>query len=88
METKTGMMLKNFRNWLAIGAVVLGFLYIFLITFVPIPDQNIRFADTVLGVVIGTIISTVFQYYFGSSQGSNEKQKILNQNISKSPENE
>lgn len=88
MGTKTGTFHKHFQHYLGIGSVSLGFLYIFLVTFIPIPVQNVRFADTVLGVVIGTIITTVYQYFFGSSQGSVDKQKALESKIQNTTENE
>jgi hypothetical protein len=39
----------------------------------PIPEENIRFADTILGYVLGTIITGMFAFLLGSSQGSRNK---------------
>ncbi len=44
--------------------------YIGGITFVEIPEKNLRMADTVLGFILGTAIAAMFSYYFGSSLGS------------------
>lgn len=41
----------------------------------PIPENNIRFADTILGYVLGTIITGMFAFLLGSSQGSRNKDK-------------
>ena len=41
--------------------------YIFLITFIPIPKDNIRFADTALGFILATVMGSVIGYYFGNS---------------------
>ena len=40
--------------------------YIGCITFLEIPDNNIRFADVVLGFLLGTIIATIIQFFYGS----------------------
>ena len=51
--------------------------YIALITFVSIPTANVRFADLILGFLLGTVISTIINYMFGSSVGSAAKTQIL-----------
>lgn len=40
--------------------------FIFLIIVYPIPEDNLRFADVVLGFVLGTIIGTIVQFFYGS----------------------
>jgi hypothetical protein len=54
---------------------VLSATYIGCITFVDIPDENIRFADTILGFVLGTMVASMFQFLLGSSLGSRAKDK-------------
>ena len=71
---------KRFLYWLAAGSLLLGFTYIFVITFVTIPESNQRFADTILGVVIATIITTIYNFFFGSSKGSKDKDELKNTN--------
>lgn len=58
---------KRFVYYLATFWSVTGLIYIFLITFGTIPEQNVRFADTILGFLLGTIVSTIINYFFGSS---------------------
>jgi hypothetical protein len=41
----------------------------------PIPENNVRFADTILGYVLGTVITGMFAFLLGSSQGSRNKDK-------------
>ena len=48
-------------------------LYIAFITFFQIPEANVRFADTILGFLLGTIIASIFQFFYGSSFGSRQK---------------
>jgi hypothetical protein len=53
----------------------------FAIVFIPcliwvqIPESNIRFADTILGYVLGTVVTGMFAFLLGSSQGSRNKDK-------------
>lgn len=43
--------------------------------FGKIPQENIRFADTILGFLLGTIIASMFAFLLGSSFGSRLKDK-------------
>ncbi len=54
--------------WSLCAAVYIGF-----ITFSIIPESNVRFADTILGFLLGTVIATMLNFWFGSSIGSKEK---------------
>lgn len=56
--------------WSILSSVYIGF-----ITFGHIPDDNIRFADTILGFVLGTMVASMFQFLLGSSIGSRNKDK-------------
>lgn len=54
---------------------LLASIYIGCITFLDIPDENARFADTILGFVLGTMVASMFQFLLGSSLGSRAKDK-------------
>lgn len=56
--------------WSLLSATYIGF-----ITFGEIPEANIRFADTILGFVLGTMVASMFQFLLGSSLGSRNKDK-------------
>jgi len=56
--------------WSIFAAAYIGF-----ITFGTIPPDNQRFADTILGFLLGTVVATILQFFFGSSMGSKEKDK-------------
>ena len=62
--------LATFWSFVAVG-------YIFLITFLTIPEANVRFADTTLGFLLGTIVATIINYFFGSSKSSLDKNQLL-----------
>lgn len=69
---------KRFVYYLASFWSVFSVIYITAITFCSIPLQNVRFADTILGFLLGTIIATVINYFFGSSRSSALKTELLN----------
>ena len=64
---------KRFTMYLTTFWSVAAVVYIGFITFSVIPDKNIRFADTILGFILGTVVATLLNFWFGSSIGSKEK---------------
>jgi len=68
--------IRRFNYTFAIYSVSIGFIYIFLITFLTIPPENVRFADTILGVVISAMIVGIYQFIYGSSLGSKFKDSV------------
>ena len=66
---------KRFTMYLTTFWSVAATIYIGFITLSVIPDKNIRFADTILGFVLGTVLATMLNFWFGSSIGSKEKDK-------------
>ena len=71
---------KRFVMYLATFWSLTAVAYIFFITFVEIPQANVRFADTVLGTVLGTVVATTINFFFGSSASSKEKTQLLKEN--------
>lgn len=70
---------KRFIYYFATFWSLFAALYIAFITFGTIPAQNVRFADTNLGFVLGTIVATMVQYFYGSSRGSKIKDELIKQ---------
>lgn len=68
---------KRYVYYLATFWSFVGVVYIFLITFISIPEANVRFADTTLGFLLGTIVATIINYFFGSSKSSSDKNQLL-----------
>jgi hypothetical protein len=68
---------KRFVMYLATFWSLTAVVYIFLITFTNIPELNIRFADTILGFLLGTVVATILNFFLGSSAGSKEKTEAL-----------
>lgn len=61
---------KLFIYYFAAFWSVFAVIYIGCITFVPIPPDSVRFADTILGFILGTVIATIIYFFFGSSSGN------------------
>jgi hypothetical protein len=66
---------KRFIYYFAIFWSLFAAGYIGFITFGTIPESNQRFADTILGFLLGTVVATILQFFFGSSMGSKDKDK-------------
>lgn len=58
---------SHFNPILAAFWSIVSAMYIAFITFATIPSDNVRFADTVLGFILGTVVATLINFYFGSS---------------------
>ena len=68
---------KRFIYIYASIATFATFAYIFFITFYPIPESNIRFADVVLGFMLGTFLGTIINFFFGSSSSALAKTQVI-----------
>lgn len=79
METKNHF-LEDKIFWLIAAAMGIVFIYIFCITFVSIPEKNIRFADTAQGFLLGTVLSGCIAYYTGGNPAQKKSQGDTNNN--------
>lgn len=77
---------KRFIYYLASFWSIGGALYIALITFMTIPPENTRFADTILGFLLGTIIAQILSFFYGSSKSSQNKDNFIKTVIDKKGE--
>jgi len=68
---------KRFTMYLTAFWSIAATVYIGFITFSVIPDKNVRFADTILGFILGTVVATLLNFWFGSSIGSKDKAEAL-----------
>lgn len=68
---------KRFIYYFAAAWSAFAMGYLLMITIVDIPADNQRFADTILGFLLGTIIAGIVQFFFGSSKGSQNKDNSL-----------
>jgi hypothetical protein len=68
---------KRFVYYLASFWSLAAAIYIGFVTFSSIPAANVRFADTILGFLLGTVIATILNFFLGSSEGSKDKTEAL-----------
>jgi hypothetical protein len=74
---QSDLLSKRFVYYFATFWSIAAALYIAFITFGEIPEANVRFADTILGFLLGTIVATIVQFFFGSSDSSKQKDTAL-----------
>ena len=55
---------EDFKELMAFLTVILSFVYMFLVTFCEIPEENQRFADIILGSLLTIVIGKVLSEYF------------------------
>lgn len=68
---------RRFLAWFAVGLVACSFAYIGCITFMVVPKENQRFADTVLGFLLGTLLGTLITFFYGSSKSAQNKDDTI-----------
>lgn len=64
---------KRFVYYFAAFWSFCSVLYIGFITFANIPAANVRFADTILGFLLGTVVATILNFFYGTSKSSQDK---------------
>ncbi|MCH9691714.1 MAG: hypothetical protein K0U59_06575 [Gammaproteobacteria bacterium] len=64
---------KRFIYLFSVGWSLFAFGYIGFITFGTIPEANVRFADVVLGFLLGTVLAGMFGFFYGSSSGNERR---------------
>lgn len=62
----------NRRFIAALTVLLVGFAcgYVWMLTFGNVPKDNIRFADTALGFVLGTVLATPIAFWMGHSRSN------------------
>ena len=70
---------KNVAAYLALGTVFLTFVLFFVWAFAEVTQSQKEIVLYILGV-LSAIDTQIFSFYFGSSQGSKDKQATLDSN--------
>jgi hypothetical protein len=68
---------KRFNYYLAGGSIFLGFIYVFCVTFIAVPEDSQRFADIGFGVISTVVFGQIYSFFYGSSQSSKNKDSII-----------
>lgn len=71
--TSSDPFVRRFTYYFITVWSVFAIIYIPCITFGYIPQENVRFADTILGFMLGTVMASMFSFLLGSSFGSRAK---------------
>ena len=58
---------KRFVYYFAIFWSTFAVIYLAGITFIEIPKENTRFADTIVGFLLGTVVATLIGFFYGNS---------------------
>jgi len=66
-------MSSKFTAYLATFWSITSALYFFLATFTEVLNEH--FADLILGFLLGSVVGVMMNFYYGSSEGSKEKDK-------------
>lgn len=74
---------KRFIYYYAAAMTAMVFFVIAMLFFVEIPEDNKRIIDMVMGVIVGTGLAGVFNFFFGSSEGSKSKENAISSVLSK-----
>lgn len=61
--------------YFAAGWSLFAMAYVAAITFAGVPEASTRFADTVLGFLLGTLIAAIIQFFFGSSRRDQDRDR-------------
>lgn len=76
-SNKENKFFKYFAPLFGLIVTICVLTYVFAITFFDIPEKNIRFADTIIGFLLG-ILSSIIGFFFGSSDTTKNKSKSNN----------
>ena len=68
---------KKFLGQLAVFIMTMSFVYFFCITFIPMPETGARYADIILGALLGSGFTVIVAFYFGSSKSSADKSEAM-----------
>ncbi len=67
---------------IAIGVLLISFTYLFMVTFLPVPQSGQKHSETIVGFLLGSGITLILTFYFGTSQGSAAKNETISRLIS------
>ena len=70
-------LVKHISPILAMGTTVLAFALFYVVIFRDVENQNTKELIYYILGVLSAIVTQIFSFYFGSSQGSSDKQQII-----------
>jgi len=67
---------KDFKEFMAFYTITLAFVYMYLVTFIDIPEANRRFADIILGSLLTIVIGKILSEYFNKPDDKDKDGEI------------
>ena len=58
---------EDFKELMAALCMGSTFIYMFCVTFIPVPEASQRFADIILGSLLTIVLGKVLSEYFGNN---------------------
>lgn len=68
---------KRFVYFFATAWSAFAMIYLIIVTFVNIPDKNLRMVDTILGFLLGTAVASIFNFFLGTNAQSRNKDQTI-----------
>lgn len=77
--------MKNFkfepRDVIGVLMLIIVFVWFFALLWIEIPEGNQKIVDIASGIIIGSGFVAVINFYFGSSKGSADKSKAMEEAV-------
>jgi len=70
---------KHFKLlfWFCVSLSGYGMIFLTCLVWIPIPEQNVRFADVILGFITGTLVSAAINYLLGGNPAKSTKEQRI-----------
>jgi hypothetical protein len=59
--------------WFCVGIVTYGMIFLTALVWMPIPKENIRFADVILGFITGSLVTGAIGFLLGGTAPTAKK---------------
>jgi drug/metabolite transporter (DMT)-like permease len=67
--------------YMASAVILVCFIYFFCVTFLTVSEPGKRYADIILGALIGSGFTAIMSWLYGSSKGSAERAATIDKQI-------
>jgi prepilin signal peptidase PulO-like enzyme (type II secretory pathway) len=68
---------NRFLLYLASGILMVCVAYFFAVTFIPVTPSGQKYADIILGALIGAGFTGMISFYYGSSKSAQDKAETM-----------
>ena len=82
--SQTDIFTKRFTYYVAAFSIFFSFAFFVLLMFITVPEKNLGLVQTFAGILIGTCVVSVYNFLYGSTTGSKDKDKTIS-DLTKNP---